>query len=177
MCEQSENRQAWDCGERTQVWFCRPHINKLSTVDHKKTKAEPGQYTHTHTGLTQKDWIQWEGLYTHTSTITHTHLSSVRDTADFLSGPGWLVYAPVGEGDGRLVNPLEDGGIYAETLQTDPHIQKLVIYWSVTHKRTSLYDLFEIHRKILQRNQITLKQSWKFTSKKSDLFRTASINK
>ena len=62
-----------------------------------------------------------------TSTHTHTHLSGVEDTAGILSGLDWLVRAPVGEGDGLLVKPLEDCGAQADTDQTDPHVQKLAI--------------------------------------------------
>lgn len=58
---------------------------------------------------------------------THTHLSSVEDTAGILSGLERLVWGPVGEGDGGLVNPLEDSGVHAHTDQTNPHIQKLAI--------------------------------------------------
>lgn len=65
--------------------------------------------------------------HTRAHTHAHTHLSSVEDTAGVLSGLEWLVWEPVGEGDGGLVNPLEDSGVHAHTDQTNPHIQKLSI--------------------------------------------------
>lgn len=53
--------------------------------------------------------------------------SSVEDTARILSGLDWLGCVPVGEGDRRLIDPLEDSGAQLDTNQTDPHIQELAI--------------------------------------------------
>lgn len=63
-------------------------------------------------------------------TDTQTHLSGVKDTTAIRSGLLWLVCEPVSEGDGGLVNPPEDSGVAAHTGQTNPHIQKLSIWWT-----------------------------------------------
>lgn len=58
----------------------------------------------------------------------HTHLSRVEHTTGFLSGLDWLVWAPVGEVEGSLVNPGEDSGVRTNADQTNPHIENLAIW-------------------------------------------------
>lgn len=59
---------------------------------------------------------------------THTHLSRVEHTTGFLSGLDWLVWAPVGEVEGSLVNPGEDSGVRTAADQTNPHVENLAIW-------------------------------------------------